>query len=111
MRRNLDTENTSIPYQTLYKNRRDLVGYTGHKQDCEHVMCSLEKDLAHPNLAMESTTQAVYREFPNDTYVLPPEHSANKHQGPMSRMVTLTHPYNPYTQQSAYSNVGASGTQ
>lgn len=94
-----------------YSYRRDLVGYTGYKLREQDIMASIERDPAHPNPAFESTTQAVHKEFPNKDYILPEDHTVNKHHGPMSRMVTLTHPYNPYTQQSAYSHVGAAGTQ
>ncbi|KAK3757997.1 hypothetical protein RRG08_058306 [Elysia crispata] len=104
--RHLDRKNAlSYPF------RRDLVGYTGYKLREGDAMIPIERDTAHLNPAMESTTQAVHKEFSNEDYVLPADHSANKHQGPMSRMVTLTHPYNPFTQQSAYSHVGAAGTQ
>ena len=42
-------------------SRRDLVGYTGYKLMDENIMAAMERDMAHPNPAMESTTQAVHK--------------------------------------------------
>merc|ERR1719346_244759 len=49
---------------------------------------------------MTATTKAVHQEFPLGHYQQPDQ--GHKHRGPLSRAVTLTHPFNPFTQQSAF---------
>jgi len=109
MYRNMDTENTSVPYQTLYNDRREMPGYTAYRQPVEHIESQVAKDPEGDSKAMLASTRAVHQDFPLNEYHKTPQH--NKHMGPLSRMVTLTHPFNPFTQQTAYSTVGASTTE
>jgi len=110
MYRNMDTENTSVPYHTLYNDRREVPGYTAYKPP---VVGSIEsqvaKDPEGDSKAMLASTRAVHQDFPLNEYHKTEQH--NKHMGPLSRMVTLTHPFNPFTQQTAYCTVGSSTTQ
>ncbi|XP_012947011.1 uncharacterized protein LOC106014247 [Aplysia californica] len=94
-----------------YGYRREAPGYAGYLPSCEHIESRVERDVTEDNKAMLATTKAVHQEFPLGEYHQKLEAQENKHMGPLSRMVTLTHPFNPFTQQTAYCTVGAQDTQ
>jgi len=102
------TRNLSRNDALSYGYRRQVPGFTGHQQVVEHLDSSIERDV-DDSRAMEATTQATYKELPLVEYRTVQQ--INKHQGPLSRMVTLTHPFNPFTQQTAYCTVGSKDTQ
>ncbi|CAL1537757.1 unnamed protein product [Lymnaea stagnalis] len=82
-----------------YGYRKQMPGYTGHKQSVEHITTEVDHNDV-PKLDFETTSQNHYKRYPDREYCLPVERIKNRTLGSTSRLVTLVNPNNPFTDDS-----------
>eukprot|EP00794_Sanderia_malayensis_P003157 gene3157-3626_t len=91
----------SKPRYTITSRRGYIPGYTG---------CVLWTNHQPPLSAeREPRPESTARAHRRLTY--PPNYSTYKHEGPLSKMVTLTHPFNPFNKKQPSPSSTASGNR
>jgi len=91
----------SKPRYTMTSKRGYIPGYTG----CVYWANAVPPLSAEKEPRRESTARA------HKPFATPRSSSAHKHQGPLSRMVTGTHPFNPYNKTYPFEGLTASGNR
>jgi len=91
----------SKPRYTMTSKRGYVPGYTG----CVYWANSVPPLSAEKEPRRESTARAHKR------FNTPRSSSGFNHQGPLSRMVTMTHPFNPYNKTNPFEGMTASGNR